>query len=109
METQVRPSLFDAAESLQRRDEGIAVAVDNHASMLVRVQEIAREIGRRQRYVSADDVAAEMERRQIRRESLGNAAGAIFRGREWRFHDWTNSVRIAAHGRGIRIWEYIGK
>lgn len=108
MRTEPSHPLFDYAESQRQRDVGIAVASENAASVLVRVQELAREIGRRQRFVSADDVALEMERHQIERKALGNAAGGIFRGREWKFDSWTTSARIAAHGRGIRVWEYIG-
>ena len=103
-------SLFDYVESQRQRDVGIAVASENAASVLVRVQELAREIGRRQRFVSADDVALEMEKHKISRKALGNAAGGMFRGREWR--DTTRTVkskRINAHARKIAIWEFIGK
>lgn len=111
LETLAMPSLFDAAESVRQRDAGIALAADHAGSVLFRVQEIARELGRRHGFVTADDVQREMAAHNIKSKELGNGAGSMFRGRDqWR--DTGRVVKsecIAAHARKITVWEYIGK
>jgi len=101
--------LFDLAAAVALRDEGIAVAAENAGSVVLTVQEIARELGRRQRFVTADDVQRVMAERRISSKELGNGAGSMFRARgEWRkTMTRVNSVRIAAHCREIPVWEYV--
>ncbi len=103
--------LFDLAAAVALRDEGIVVAAENAGSVVLTVQEIARELGRRQRFVTADDVQRVMAERRISSKELGNGAGSMFRARgEWRkTRERVNSVRIAAHCREIPVWEYVGK
>jgi len=102
--------LFDLAESRRHAEAGIAVAAENAGSVVLRVQEIARELGRRQRFVTADDVQRVMFERKISSKELGNGAGSMFRGKgQWRKTGrYISSVRIAAHGRDIPVWEYVG-
>ncbi len=102
-------TLFDYAETQRHAEAGIAIAAENNATVLHQVKEIARELGRKQIFVNADDVQREMAKRKIRSETLGNAAGSVFKGREWRFAGrYVASERIASHGRMIRVWQYIG-
>ena len=102
--------LFDLAAAAALRDEGIAVAAENAGSVVLRVQEIARELGRRQRFVTADDVQRVMAERRISSKELGNGAGSMFRGKDqWRDTGRVvKSERIKAHARKISVWEYVG-
>lgn len=110
MRTEPSHPLFDYVESQRLRDEGIEIAAENAGSVVLRVQTIARELGRRQRFVTADDVVREMTVRGINAKELGNGAGSMFRGRDqWRDTGRVvKSVRIAAHARKITVWEYTG-
>lgn len=109
--------LFDAAESRRYAEAGIAIATENRTAILLEAKAAAREIAlsRMSRECSADDVAErwfrllgkESAKRKV--EMLGNAAGGIFKGREWEFIRYENSVRIQAHARTIRVWRYVGK
>lgn len=101
--------LFDLAESQRRAEDGIAAASENRAGILLFAKEVAREIAlsRINLECDADDVAARMTKRQ--RDELGNAAGGIFRGREWEFVRYAKCTRISGHARTIRVWRYVGK
>lgn len=97
--------LFDAAEARRQAEVGIGLAAENNPRLLELARVIAVRIARERGEVTADDVQAEMMRRGYRSDALGNAAGSIFRGREWQFTGRTvNSVRINAHARLIRVW-----
>ncbi len=80
-------------------------AANNNATLLEEAREIARTIARRVGEVTADDVQMELQRRGYSIKALGNAAGSIFRGREWH---WTGrlvkSARIHAHANMLRVW-----
>ena len=57
---------------------------------------------------TSDDVAGEMQRRGYDYTELGNAAGSIFKGKQWAFTgSYTASKRPAAHKRDIKIWRLI--
>ena len=111
MRTEPSHPLFDYVESQRLRDEGIEIAAENAGSVVLRVQTIARELRRRQRFVTADDVQRVMFERKISSTELGNGAGSMFRGKgQWRKTGrYISSVRIPAHGRDIPVWEYIGE
>jgi hypothetical protein len=100
--------LFDAAESRRHAEIGIAVASENRAEILHFAKRMAREIAlsRLSRECDADDVARRLTKGQ--RKALGNAAGGIFKGREWQFVRYTTCTRISAHARDIRVWRYVG-
>ncbi len=97
--------LFDAAESRRHAEVGIAVAAENNASLLITAREIARRIAIERGEVTADDVQERLMLLGHRSDALGNAAGSIFKTREWQYTGRTvNSVRINAHSRLIRVW-----
>jgi len=110
LQTQTYP-LFDAITSREQAEIGIAAAAENNASLLVFAKRVAVEIAlsRHDRCISADDVQERLMVLGYREGVLGNAAGSLFRGREWRFERWTTSRRIKSHARGLRVWRYIGK
>lgn len=105
--------LFDAAAARERAEQGIAVAGANKASLLELAKRLAVEIGRRQRFVTADDVAfalATRPERPISEEALGSAAGGLFKNRKdwWFTGRYVASQRENSHGRMLRVWEYVG-
>lgn len=100
--------LFDLAEAERHRDVGIMTAAENRGEVLHKAKLLAREIAlsRDARECDSDDVARRLTKGE--RHALGNAAGAIFRGRDWRFVRYKTCERINAHARTIRVWQYAG-
>ncbi len=77
--------------------------------------EVARECAREMSYVTrggectSDGVAGAMQRSGYRYEDLGNAAGAIFSGKEWVFTGrMVASTWPSSHGKWIKVWRYEG-
>ena len=101
--------LFDLAESQRHAEIGIALAAENNAPLLLKAREIARRIALECGEVTADDVQERLMMLGHRSDALGNAAGSIFKSREWQYTGRTvNSKRINAHARLIRVWRYVG-
>lgn len=103
-------TIFDAIAANAAKERGIAVASDNKQHELRFAQDVARDIGRRQGRVNADDVIRELlEKHGWQEGQLGNAAGAMFRGPCWiDTRETVKSERVASHGRLIRVWRYVG-
>ena len=100
--------LFDAIAAQGAASVGIEQAAVNKRTLLDEARGIAAEIGRRQRFVTADDVVRVYSFRHPR-EPLGKAAGGIFKGKQWRDTGRrVKSIRENSHGRELRVWEYIG-
>ena len=88
------------------KEKGMAKAAANRRHALNRAREIALRLASDGREISADDIYnyfafagmlhLEME--------LWNAAGSIFRGKEWEFVRFKRSERESNHGRIIRVW-----
>lgn len=99
--------LFDWAESNRKKAVGMALASESRAELLEIARNIAREIGATGSDVDADMVGQEMERRGYSVESLGPAAGSIFKGREWEFTGRrVRSSRKSNHGRELKVWRW---
>jgi hypothetical protein len=47
-----------------------------------------------------------MELNGVDSTELGNAAGAIFRGKGWKFVGYKKSVRLSRHANKIGIWTF---
>ena len=107
---QSQSTIFDAIAANELAASGMELAARNAAPVLVVAQQAAIELGRRNRFVTADDVQAAMMAKGYTPQDLGNAAGSMFRGRCWKWHGKTvKSERVASHGRLIRVWEYVGQ
>jgi len=101
--------LFDAEEGEHLKQLGMAAAAGNNKAALSLARRIARALGRQIGKVNADDVGRILKR-DYSIESLGPAAGSLFRdpSKCWRFTgDWKKSSRTTNHRRMIRVWEYI--
>lgn len=106
---QNQATIFDAIAAREVAEAGINLAARNANAVLVIAQRIAVDIGRRKRFVTADDVQAVLIEKGYLPEDLGNAAGSMFRGGSFKWHGQTvQSKRVASHGRLIRVWEYVG-
>jgi hypothetical protein len=100
--------LFDLAAGREARDEGIEQAANakDRQMHLEEARAVAMMIARERGCVTADDVAYYYYQRGIRLQSrLGQAMGALFRGKEWK---WTGeivpSVQKKNHARLQRVW-----
>jgi hypothetical protein len=102
-------TVFDAIAAREAAEAGMDLAATNNRPLLIIARQLAVEIGRRKGRVTADDVQAALIDRGYPESSLGNAAGSVFRGGQWRWNGETvKSTRVASHGRLIRVWEYVG-
>ncbi len=108
------PDLFDHAEAQARKEHGKSVAATNRAGALESARGCAWNAAFNPNYcegeigqVTADGVARYYEALGHDWAELGNAAGSIFKGKEW---EWTGrfvaSTRPSSHGRMIRVWRY---
>lgn len=106
-------TIFDAIAARERAEQGIAIAGANKASLLELAKRVAVDLGRQQKFVTADDVQfalATRPGRPISEEALGSAAGGLFKSRKyWRFTGrYVASQRENSHGRMLRVWEFVG-
>lgn len=100
--------LFDAIAAREAAESGIGQAAVNKVTLLDEARGIAVDLGKRQRFVTADDVVRIYSFRHPR-DPLGNAAGGIFKGKCWRDTGRrVRSHRENSHGRELRVWEFIG-
>jgi hypothetical protein len=103
---------FDLAEGERLRDAGIAQAQDafSRRNLIIAARQIALRIASERGCVTADDVYAEMEKQNLDPELLGNAAGSLFRGKEFVFFgEWKKSSRVSNHARMNRVWHLVGR
>ena len=95
--------LFDAAESQRRKDDGMAIAAEARPTDLELAKVIAFELANSEGHVHSDMVMKKMfENYGI--STLGNAAGSLFKGKEW----WFTGLRIkserkSAHRRELKV------
>jgi hypothetical protein len=97
---------FDISEGESRKETGIALACMERDDVLEQAREIAVYLAHLHATVTIDCVILEMQARGLHPELLGNAAGSVFRGKQWRFTGrWQKSARVSNHARVNRVWE----
>lgn len=98
-------TIFDAIASREAAEAGIAQAGENKKSLLKLARQLAVEAAKRKGIISMDDVSFALHEKGISIFALGNAAGGVFKGKEWQ---WTGcyikSVRVHAHANQLRTW-----
>ena len=99
-------SLFDAAESRRRRDEGIARAAEGREGWLARARVVAVAIASHQGTASADDLRA--YGLETPPNTSPNIWGSIFNDKRFVFDHYVHSTRPAAHSNLIRAWRLAG-
>ena len=101
---------FHNTRGEQLRLEGMQQAAGNTKEQLATARKVAVQIAQRRidRTVTADDVGRVLQE-VYALDSLGPAAGSIFRTKDWKFTGyWRKSKRVTNHSRMIRVWKYIG-
>lgn len=97
--------------AISERDKGISKVASRNTEFLESARDIARQIGKRQRTFTMDDVREELDIRGIS-PSHFNAFGAICSGKEWHrdftFMGYTKSRQIQGHANTIRVWRLNG-
>ena len=101
--------LFDAAKAQELKAEGMKVSRENPER--ISLLDIAREGARKaaesriSRTATADDAYVYLTSLGYDQFSLGNAAGSLFRGKEWEFTGgFRASRRTSNHGHLQRVW-----
>lgn len=97
---------FGAREAEQAKNDGIAQAAAARSRILARARSVARELSLARGETNADAVKAELELQGEDSTGLGNAAGAIFRGKNWKFVRYIKSVQVSRHANKIGVWQY---
>lgn len=95
---------IDKGEAL--KEAGVALASNKRSAELEIAQAVARDIAKSaaDNTCTADQVQAVLLSRGI---NLGNAAGAIFKGRNWTMVGVKKSARVSNHARILRIWKLV--
>ena len=102
-QTEIR---FDVVMGEARKEAGIALASEERGDLLEAAQLTAYALCLTKGTVTYDDVFLAMQARGLHPERLGNAAGSVFRGKQWRFTSrWEKSARVSNHARVNRVWE----
>ena len=97
---------FDAVVAEQRKEAGLQLAAMERDDALDAARIIAVYLAHLHGTVTMDSVSLEMQARWLHPEMLGNAAGSVFRGKDWRFTGrWEKSARVSNHARVNRVWE----
>lgn len=100
----------------ERRDRGMELAAERRAGALAKAQSFAKHLAtQEQKTVTASDVRQAMESAwaagygQYTWEDLGNAAGSIFRGKQWRHTGrYEKASHEHSHARRVGVWEWVG-
>jgi hypothetical protein len=96
---------FDLNEGERQKEEGIALASLPRKQLVELARLCAIRVARSFGEVTYDDVFYEMIRQGLDPIALGNAAGGIFRGKEFVFTGrWEKSRRVSNHARVNRVW-----
>jgi len=97
-----QPTLFSAIESAALKEQALAKL--DSADVLTLARQCARDWAKRFGTVTADIVGKLMKER-YGIDSIGPAAGALFRGPEWEFTGQrVLSSRVSNHSREIKVW-----
>lgn len=101
------PTPVPSAETV-KKSQGIAGAVKSHSAVFSTALNIAKQLGKTSPTVNADQVQDKLAQLGYKSTDLGNAAGALFRGKSWKKVGTTKSARTGNHSREITNWQYIG-
>ena len=97
---------FDLLEGDTRKEEGINTVSKNRQQILQLAKRIAVAFGKRKGYCTIDVVMNTLIEWGYSPAQLGNAAGAVFRDKHWKFSNTTKSKRVSNHARPITVWNY---
>jgi hypothetical protein len=109
MQHSIQPvTLFDLATAQAERDKGKAIAANARRIVLERAKQIASTLADLHGSIHIDMVMQKLVEEGYTPETLGNAAGSVFRpskNSEW---VWTGEViqstRVSRHAGWVRVW-----
>lgn len=87
-------------EGKRLKKEGMELAAFNRKDWLEYAQAIAEIMASEGEAITIDDVM-----QQMANPPLGNAAGSVFKGKQWRRVGFKQSARPANHARMVGVWE----
>ncbi len=100
-----QPDLFDEQESERLKREGMAGSARTRKAALDLARAVAKRIALRTDGTCHADQVGEILKSEYDIDSLGPAAGSIFKGTDWKFSgDFVKSSRTTNHSRLLRIW-----
>ena len=99
--------LAPAAE-VKAAAQDISAAVNSHNKVFATAQAIAIDAAKTYGSVNADKVQDLLIGQGYTSTDLGNAAGALFRGKNWKKVGTIKSTRQGNHAREISNWQYVG-
>ena len=95
---------FDLQAGVDAKVRGMSLAENNRATLLLTARSAARIAARKLGKITIDDVIQTMQA-YGHACSLGQAAGSVFKGKEWVFTgEWRKSSRVSNHARQNRVW-----
>lgn len=98
--------LFNAAESEAERIAGMGHAAESRKELLAIARSVALRLARYGRAITADDVVEGLVDAGYDVHCLGNSAGSLFKGGEWKWTgEWRKSRRRHAHANLLRVWK----
>ncbi len=101
---------FNLAAGIADREEGLALAATNRSELLAIGRTLVKRAALRNysREATADDAALGLSNMGFPANVLGNAAGSLFRGKEWEFTgQWRPSRRVSNHAHQNRVWRLV--
>jgi preprotein translocase subunit YajC len=104
-----QPSVLEQVTGARAKYAGQSAAISKNSEVYRIAKDIAVELGRNWKQVNIDMVQGVLVGRGYKAADLGNAAGAIFRGENWKNAGTTYlSRRESNHARKITVWQYVG-
>jgi len=88
----------------QLKLKGMLRSAKHHSEALAKAQEAAKSLAWASGHAIDIDMVRELYEASGWPWDLGNAAGSVFTGGDWKFEGFCNSRRPAAHARVIRRW-----
>lgn len=98
LNTETSP-LFDYAESVRLKEQGMMLSASSCPDWLERARAVARHLAAKQAEVCVEDVY-----RVVGTPPNPNAAGSIFKGKEWRCVGFRQAERSSRHCGLQRRW-----
>lgn len=88
---------------VDRKEQGMSLAAASHADVLALARNVAVDVAlhRYSRTVTIDDIQGHL---LLAGKDLGNAAGSVFRGKDFEHAGYQKSRRASSHARVVSVW-----
>jgi hypothetical protein len=92
----------------QLKLEGMTRAADNNGMILKLYQSTAERLGRMGYPITIDTVHLELAIYGLGPVDIGNAAGSVFKGKDWERVGFRKADRFSSHARMLSLWKWKG-